>query len=124
MKKTKSTKAGIQAYQKVKEQSVSPLDKVLYVTEVAIRAAQGQDGERLKKVLLVLRNGLNFEKYPDIAIGLERLYVYCEQMVDDGDYREALRVLVTLKRSWLESERFSNPPMASEAEGDVPAGKS
>jgi len=118
--KGKANKTGINAYKKNQEHSVSPLQKILYVMEVAVRSAQRRDGERLKKILQVLRSGLNYSKYPEVAIGLERLYVYCDQMVEEENFKEALRVLVTLKRTWMESEKFSKAPMLPEDGGKDP----
>ncbi len=91
----------LKAYKGTQAESLTPLEKILIVTEKGIRAAQAHDSVRVSKVLTVLRSALDYNKCPEIAMGLDRLYVYAEKGVEQQNFTEVIRVLISLKKSWI-----------------------
>lgn len=57
---------------------------------------------KTNEALQVLINALNFDKpeAKEIAVGLFRIYTYCQQEMRKKNYEVVNRVLTELKESW------------------------
>ena len=82
----------------------SPIRLVVMAYDLAIRACDVKDFAKATKAISVLRDALNFD-YPEVSVGLFRLYQWCLDSLRNGDYDNAKKVLVELRDAWRESER-------------------
>ncbi len=86
----------------------SPIRLVIMAYNLAINACEQNDFTRATKAITVLRDALNFD-YPEVSVGLFRLYQWCLDCIRQGDYQNALRTLVELREAWLIGERNLQP---------------
>jgi flagellin-specific chaperone FliS len=93
----------------------SPIHAVVMTYDVAIQACYQKDLARVTQALGVLRDALNFD-YPDVATGFFKLYQWCADCVRQGDYDQALKVLVSLRSAWADvDKRLSSVPVTIDA---------
>ena len=78
--------------------NLSPKERVLLAYDLALKAANEGDTNRLRPILLTLRMGVECEKDPMLGLDLLRIYRHCEEATDRGDFPEVVRVLFLLKR--------------------------
>jgi len=90
---------GIAAYQQNHIAYASPAELLLMVYDVAISACGRRDHTRCKAAVVELINSLNFE-YPDVAVGLLRLYQYCLELTGKGQFDEVKDILSQLRATW------------------------
>lgn len=82
----------------------SPIRLVVMAYDLAIRACDVKDFGKATKAISVLRDALNFD-YPEVSVGLFRLYQWCLDSLRQGDYDNARKILVELRDAWRESEK-------------------
>ena len=90
------------AYQKEQLMSLSPVEVIRKLYDVAIQAAKKRNDPLAQKALNELIVGLNFD-YGDIPVGLFRLYRYCKDQVRAGKRNEAIMVLEELRSTWIQA---------------------
>jgi len=114
---TAAKKLAAKQYGRNKTGGMSTLEKIRFTMDVAMKAANEGDANRLRQALSVLKRGLNFKKQPLIALGFFRLYVYCEKVLDEKeDYPEIARIIFQLRRAWMIAEpRNPKPPVRPSA---------
>lgn len=96
-----------EAYKKYKQQDVmnaSPLRLVIMTYDLAIHACEQQDFAKAIRAISALRDTLDMD-YPDVAIGLFRLYQWCLDCIRKGDYASAITTLKELRGAWAAAER-------------------
>jgi flagellin-specific chaperone FliS len=104
-----------QEYRQQDVMGASPLRLVIMAYDLAIQSCEVKDFEKATKAISVLRDALNFD-YPEVAVGLFRLYQWCLDCIRKGDYEEAIHVLKELRDAWKMTEkRFAPPPQPSVA---------
>ena len=94
-------------YKKYRQQDVmnaSPLRLVIMTYDLAIRACEQQDFAKAVKTISALRDALDLN-YPDVAIGLFRLYQWCLDSIRKGDYASAITTLTELRSAWAVTEQ-------------------
>ena len=99
--------------QEYREQDVmgaSPLRLIVMAYDLAIIACEQKNFEKAVKTISVLRDSLNFD-YPEVSMGLLRLYQWCLDSIRKGDYASALNTLKELREAWKESERLLVDPV-------------
>lgn len=82
----------------------SPIHLVVMAYDLAIRSCEVKDFEKATKAISVLRDALNFD-YPEVSVGLFRLYQWCLDSLRKDDYDSAIKVLSELRDAWRESEK-------------------
>lgn len=82
----------------------SPLRLVIMAYNLAINACEQKDFTRATKAITVLRDALNFD-YPEVSVGLFRLYQWCLDCIRQGDYNSAHHTLVELRDAWAQGEK-------------------
>ncbi len=82
----------------------SPIHLVVMAYDLAIKACEQQDFARAVKAITVLRDALNFD-YPEVAVGLFRLYQWCLDCLRQGDYPSAINTLRELRDAWSTAEK-------------------
>ena len=82
----------------------SPLRLVIMAYNLAINACEQKDFTRATKAISVLRDALNFD-YPEVSVGLFRLYQWCLDCIRQGDYNNAIHTLVELRDAWAQGEK-------------------
>ena len=94
-------------YKKYQQQDVmnaSPLRLVIMTYDLAIRACEQQDFAKATKTISALRDTLDLD-YPDVAIGLFRLYQWCLDCIRKNDYASAITTLTELRGAWAATEQ-------------------
>ncbi len=80
---------------------MSRIERLLLTYDIAVTAANEGDAPRLMKALAVLRGALCFDQNPDIAMGLMRLFRFCENAVEERQaFHEAAQILFALREAW------------------------
>ena len=93
-----------QEYRQQDVMGASPMRLIDMAYDLAIRACERKDFEKAVKTIGGLRDALNFD-YPEISLGLYRLYQWCLDCIRGGDYMSASKTLQELRAAWKESER-------------------
>lgn len=83
--------------------SASPLRLVIMTYDLAIRACEQQDFAKSIKTISALRDALDMD-YPEVAVGLFRLYQWCLDSIRKGDYASAITTLNELRSAWVATE--------------------
>lgn len=94
-------------YKKYQQQDVmnaSPLRLVIMTYDLAIRACEQQDFAKATKTISALRDALDLD-YPDVAVGLFRLYQWCLECIRKNDYASAITTLTELRGAWAATEQ-------------------
>lgn len=95
---------------------MTPMERLLLLYNMAIAAANEGDADRLLRALAVLRASLRFDEHTQVALGLLRLYRYCEHAVRTrGAFDEAVHILDGLRQAWQMAEPRQAAPMADSA---------
>jgi flagellin-specific chaperone FliS len=84
--------------------SASPLRLVIMTYDLAIRACEQKDFVKATKTISALRDTLDLD-YPDVAIGLFRLYQWCLDCIRKNDYASAATTLTELRGAWAATEQ-------------------
>ena len=84
--------------------SASPLHLVIMTYDLAICACEQQDFAKAVKTISALRDTLDMD-YPDVAVGLFRLYQWCLDCIRQGDYASAITTLSELRGAWATTEQ-------------------
>ena len=84
--------------------SASPLRLVIMTYDLAIRACEQQNFDKAIKTISALRDTLDMD-YPDVALGLFRLYQWCLDSIRKGDYASAIATLSELRGAWAATEQ-------------------
>ncbi|HEX2998061.1 MAG TPA: flagellar export chaperone FliS [Anaerolineales bacterium] len=116
-------------YKKYQQQDVmnaSPLHLVIMTYDLAIRACEQQDFAKAIKTISALRDTLDLD-YPDVAVGLFRLYQWCLDCIRKGDYASAITTLTELRGAWAATEQtivarqssINMPPAYSVSLGNI-----
>jgi flagellin-specific chaperone FliS len=93
-----------QEYRQQDVMGASPMRLIDMAYDLAIRACERKDFEKAVKTIGGLRDALNFD-YPEISLGLYRLYQWCLDCIRSGDYLSASKTLQELRAAWKESEK-------------------
>ncbi len=109
-----------QEYRQQEITNASPLHLVIMAYDLAIHACEQKDFEKAVKTISVLRDALDFD-YPEVSLGLFRLYQWCLDCIRKGDYRSALGVLRDLRDAWRTTERKMTRPAADSAYAETSA---
>lgn len=86
----------------------SPIRLVIMAYNLAIKGCEQKDFARATKAITVLRDALNFD-YPEVSVGLFRLYQWCLDCIRQGDYQTAARTLGELRDAWAVGEKNLQP---------------
>jgi flagellin-specific chaperone FliS len=91
-------------YRKQDVMSASPLRLVIMTYDLAIRACEQQDFAKAAKTIGALRDALDLD-YPEVSVGLFRLYQWCLDCIRKNDYASALTTLTELRTAWAATEQ-------------------
>lgn len=82
--------------------NASPEQLIMKVYDFAIINCQKHNMVKTNEALQVLINALNFDKQEakEIAVGLLRIYTYCQHEMRKKNYEIVHRVLSELKETW------------------------
>ncbi|HEX2980458.1 MAG TPA: flagellar export chaperone FliS [Anaerolineaceae bacterium] len=103
-----------QEYRTQDVMGASPVRLVIMAYDLAINACETKDFERAVKAISVLRDALDFD-YPDVAVGLFRLYQWSLDNIRQGDYDSALGTLRELRDAWAVAEKQMTSSAPSQA---------
>ena len=86
--------------------TMSPIQLLVKVYDIAIDACQRQDKRLASKALVELISALNFE-YEEIAGRFFQIYKFCMSQVKAGKFDEARKVLQELRNAWVEASKMN-----------------
>jgi flagellin-specific chaperone FliS len=86
----------------------TPIHLVVMAYDVAIRACDKKDFEKAAKTIGLLRDALDFD-YPEVSMGLFRLYQWCLECIRHGDFASAANTLMELRGAWRKAELSLSP---------------
>ncbi|HEY9077884.1 MAG TPA: flagellar export chaperone FliS [Anaerolineaceae bacterium] len=86
----------------------TPIRLVVMAYDLAIRACEQEDFVKANQAVSALRDALDFD-YPDVSVGLFRLYQFCLDCIRSGDYHNALTTLRELRDAWATVEKRLSP---------------
>lgn len=84
--------------------NASPLRLVIMAYDLAINSCERKDIEKATKAISVLRDALNFD-YPEVSVGLFRIYQWCLDCIRKEDYTSAIHTLTELRDAWKATEQ-------------------
>ena len=93
---------GISTYQENQILNLSPTELILRLYDLAIISAKKGNFKKANLVITELIASLNFE-YKDVALGLFKLYRYCQDQFYKGYSREAIKILEDLRQTWAKA---------------------
>lgn len=91
----------LRSYQQNQITSASPLQLVLMAYDVALVGCARRDLMKTTRAINTLIKSLDMEQ-GEIALGLYRLYQYCNDLARKGQYDEAARILRELAGAWVQ----------------------
>jgi len=86
--------------------TMSPIQLLVKVYDIAIEACNRQDRRRASKAIVELISALNFE-YEEVAGRFFRIYEYCMRQVKAGNFEEAKGLLQGLRDGWIEASKMN-----------------
>ncbi len=86
----------------------TPIRLVVMAYDLAIRSCEKEDFAKATQAISALRDALDFD-YPEVSVGLFRLYQYCLDCIRNGDYKNAISVLIELREAWSCVEKRLSP---------------
>lgn len=89
-------------YRRHQVEEATPLQRVIMVYDVALRACTQRDLAKVTQALQVLDDALDFSQ-GEIAVQLSRLYQFCADAARRGAFDEAMTVLRELREAWVQA---------------------
>lgn len=91
-------------YRRHQVEGASPIQRIILVYDVALRACAQRDLALGTAALRVLEDGLDFSA-GEIAGRLFRLYQYSADLMRRNNYEDAAALLRELREAWAEAQR-------------------
>ncbi len=82
--------------------NASPTELILKLYDLAIVSIKRGEIQKANLVLTELIAALNFD-YKDVALGLFRLYRFCQECLYKGRTQEPLDILTELRETWAQA---------------------
>lgn len=95
----------IPAYLEQEVLSWSKEKVILKMYDLFIVSCKRKDSTKMSRVLIELMGALNFE-YEETATRLYRLYEYCQRLVFQKKYDEAMYIIKELRDAWAQAFNF------------------
>ncbi len=99
-------------YQQDQVNTMSPIQLLVKVYDIAIEGCRRQDRDRASKAIVELISALNFE-YEEMANRFYGIYEFCMREVKAGNYETARELLQDLRNGWIEAAA-QNPEVANQ----------
>ncbi|MFZ0390251.1 MAG: flagellar export chaperone FliS [Calditrichia bacterium] len=93
---------GISTYQQNQILNLSPTELILKIYDLIIISIKKEDISKANSGFTELIASLNFDQ-KEIAMGLFRLYRYCQECLRKNQYKQALQVVEDLRESWAKA---------------------
>ena len=87
-------------YLKTKVQVADRMELLLITYDELVKAAEGKNEAKVKKISDLLINSLDFDHATEFGIGMLRLYKYCIQEAEQGNFDEVIRIVSQLREAW------------------------
>ena len=93
-------------YKKNEILSLSPVQVILKLYDYIIVSSKKKDFTKVNAGLAELIAALNFE-YKELAVGFFRLYRYCQNQAQKGNFEEVEKVISQLRSTWAKAFKLS-----------------
>ncbi|RMF61116.1 MAG: flagellar protein FliS [Calditrichaeota bacterium] len=100
--KSMNAQKGINQYQQNVILNATPEELILKLYDLGILSIRRNDFEKANLVLTELISALNFE-YQEEALGLFKLYRYCQDCLYKGNTKEPIHILSELRETWAKA---------------------
>jgi flagellin-specific chaperone FliS len=107
-------------YRQQEVMGASPVRLVVMAYDLAIKSCELKDFEKAVKTVSALRDALDFD-YPEVSVGLFRLYQWCLDCLRAGDFTTASNTLKELRDAWVTAEKHQFSAAASRAAAARPS---
>ena len=102
-------------YRKQALAAMPPKERLLLTYDLAWKAANAGEMNKLLQLLTLLRMALHFSEHPLIALNALRVYRHCEQVLAERqDFAEVSRIMFNLKRALTIAKSMPSTPEAME----------
>jgi hypothetical protein len=85
---------------------------ILKMYDLFIVSCKRRDVQKMSRVLIELMGALNFE-YEDTSTRLYRLYEYCQRLIFQKNFDEALYIIRELRDAWAKAFNLEQAAAAS-----------
>ncbi len=93
-------------YQKNQIMSMTPVQLLIKVYDIAILECKKENAARASKALVELISALKFDpEYQHISVGLFQLYQYALDKIKENDFDEAVKILNGLRDAWVKANK-------------------
>lgn len=92
-------------YQRQGVASLTPIQLVIKLYDIAIAACYQNDRSRVRKALAELMASLNVEEGGDFSARMLRIYEYCMDQTVSGDLNEVRDLLLELRNAWKQADQ-------------------
>jgi hypothetical protein len=91
--------------------SMSPREQIILRFDLAWKAANEGDYDRLMMLLMLMRQSLNFDENPQIALSFLRVYNYCGDALEKRrDFAEVAQIMFHFKRAFTIAQDNAGTP--------------
>ncbi len=97
-----TAQACIRRYQQQAVQTSSPEQIIAKLYDLGVAACHAGDRVKVRKVLVELMAGLNFELGGEIAVRLQAIYEFCLEESNNGQLDTVRELLEGLREAWRE----------------------
>ncbi len=110
-----NTQNAAELYRMQQVNNASPLDLIILAYDAALIGCNNKDLARTTRALNELKNSLDPSYDAQIALGLHRLYTWCQDLARANNYDEAAKILRELRDTWLQVKQQYQPAAAMPA---------
>ncbi len=93
-------------YKKNEINNLSPVALILKLYDYIIVNSKRRDLSNVNAGLTQLIAALNFD-YKEVALGLFRLYIYCQAQARKGNFEEVEKLIGKLRSAWAQAFKLS-----------------
>lgn len=93
---------GISTYQQNQILNLNANELILKLYDLAILSIKKEDIKKANQAIAELIAALNFD-YQEVAMGLFRLYRYCQDCLYQKKYDDAINIMEELRNSWAQA---------------------
>ncbi len=103
---TKTHKQNINTYLENQILNARPEELILKVYDFILLNIKKKNYQKANAGFIELIAALNFD-YQDVSLGLFKLYTYCQKLIREEKWDEALTIIEELRNTWAKAFKFN-----------------
>lgn len=96
----------VRGYKQNEIMSLTPVQLILKVYDYIIVNSRKSDYGNVSAGLTQLIAALNFD-YQDVSMGFFRLYRYCQNQAQNGNFDEVVKIIGELRSAWAQAFKLT-----------------